>query len=53
MFDRLIALFATCILVDSPSQRDFLISEGILHQDESVVIGHGSICGVNADQFHN
>lgn len=51
IFDRLIALFATHILVDSPSQRDFLVSEGVLLQDEGIVIGLGSICGVDADQF--
>ena len=52
MFDRLIVLFATHILVDSPSQRDFLISEGVLPQGKGVVIGHGSICGVDAHRFH-
>ncbi|MEE7628107.1 glycosyltransferase family 4 protein [Methylobacter sp. Wu8] len=52
MFDRLIVLFANQILMDSPSQRDFLVSEGILPQGNGIVIGHGSICGVDADQFH-
>lgn len=51
IFDRLIVLFATHILADSPSQRDFLVAEGILPQDECFVIGHGSICGVDANQF--
>lgn len=51
-FDKLIVLFATHILVDSPSQRDFLIAEGVLPKGKGVVIGHGSICGVDAHRFH-
>lgn len=52
MFDRIIVTFATHVLVDSPSQRDFLIAEGVLPQGKGIVIGHGSICGVDADRFH-
>lgn len=52
IFDRLIVLFATRIMVDSPSQRDFLIKEGVLPQDKGWVIGNGSICGVDPQQFH-
>jgi glycosyltransferase involved in cell wall biosynthesis len=52
MFDKLIVIFATHILVDSPSQRDFLVSEGVLQPGKGIVIGHGSICGVGAQQFH-
>lgn len=52
LFDKLIVLFSTHVLVDSPSQRDFLISERVLPQGKSVVIGHGSICGVDAHRFH-
>ena len=52
LFDKMIVAFATHILVDSPSQRDFLISEGVLPQGKGIVIGHGSICGVDAHQFH-
>lgn len=51
-FDKLIVLFATHILVDSPSQRDFLISEGVLPRGKGIVIGRGSICGVDAHRFH-
>ncbi len=53
MFDKLIVFFATHILVDSPSQRDFLVSEGVLPQGKGIVIGHGSICGINEAQFHS
>jgi glycosyltransferase involved in cell wall biosynthesis len=51
IFDRLIVLFATHILVDSRSQLDFLVSEGVLKQGRGIVIGSGSICGVDADRF--
>ena len=51
IFDKLIVTFATRILVDSPSQRDFLIAEGVLPQGKGVVIGHGSICGVDEHRF--
>ncbi|MDD5298967.1 MAG: glycosyltransferase family 4 protein [Gallionella sp.] len=51
-FDKLIVLFATHIIVDSPSQRDFLAAEGVLPQGKGIVIGHGSICGVDAQRFH-
>jgi glycosyltransferase involved in cell wall biosynthesis len=50
-FDRLIVLFATHILVDSPSQRDFLIAERILPKNKGSVIGKGSICGVDGQKF--
>lgn len=50
-FDKLIVLFATHILVDSPSQRDFLVSEAVLSAGKGIVIGHGSICGVDTYRF--
>ena len=40
-FDNLIGSFATCVLADSPSQRDFLIKERVLPQDKVQVIGAG------------
>jgi glycosyltransferase involved in cell wall biosynthesis len=52
LFDKLIVLFATHILVDSPSQLAFLVSEGVLSKDKGIVIGHGSICGIDANRFH-
>jgi glycosyltransferase involved in cell wall biosynthesis len=51
MFDKLIAQFATHILADSPSQRDFLVTEGVLLEVDCIVIGDGSICGVDVTQF--
>lgn len=51
MFDRLIVSFATRILVDSPSQRDFLMKEGVLRSGKGQVIENGSICGVDVQRF--
>lgn len=51
MFDKVIVALATRILVDSPSQRDFLVTEGVLPQGKGEVIGHGSICGVDQRRF--
>lgn len=51
-FDKLIGGFATCILADSPSQRDFLVNEGVLPKGKARVIGAGSICGVDPLRFH-
>lgn len=50
-FDRLIALLATQIIVDSPSQLAFLISQGIVKEGKAIVIGSGSICGVDSERF--
>lgn len=51
-FDSLIGRFATSVLADSPSQRDFLVSEGVLPPGKAKVIGAGSICGVDPLRFH-
>jgi glycosyltransferase involved in cell wall biosynthesis len=50
--DRLIAALATQTLIDSPSQRDFLVAEGVMSQAKAEVIGKGSICGVDGVRFH-
>lgn len=49
--DKTIAACATHILVDSPSQREFLIAEGIVGRKKSSVLGYGSICGVDMERF--
>lgn len=49
--DQCIAFMATNVLVDSPSQRDFLIQQGVLTDARSSVLGAGSICGVNIQRF--
>lgn len=50
-FDKMIGSFATCALADSPSQRDFLVAEGVLPAGKANVIGAGSICGVDPLRF--
>lgn len=49
--DRLVAMLATHVLVDSPSQLAFLEAEGVLPGDKGQVIGKGSICGVDGKRF--
>jgi glycosyltransferase involved in cell wall biosynthesis len=49
--DRLIARLATHVLADSPSQRDFLVAEGVVATGKIAVLGHGSICGVDGSRF--
>lgn len=49
--DRVLAALTTRALVDSPSQRDFLLAERVLAANKSAVIGKGSICGVDGARF--
>jgi glycosyltransferase involved in cell wall biosynthesis len=49
--DRMLARLATHLLVDSPSQRDFLLSEGVVSAEKSRVLANGSICGVDTLRF--
>lgn len=49
--DRIIAQFATHILVDSSSQRKFLLQHGIVAEKKSFVLGQGSISGVDVGRF--
>lgn len=49
--DRIIVLLNTRILVDSFSQQDFLIKESVLSTKNSVVLGRGSISGVDSMRF--
>ena len=51
LLDRLTVTLATHIFVVSPSQRDFLIKEGVLTPGKANVIGSGSICGVDSLRF--
>ena len=50
--DRLIATFDNHILVDGASQRQFLIREGVLKEENSRVLANGSICGVKLERFN-
>lgn len=49
--DRLTASFATHLLADSPSQKDVLINEGIVTPSKIMVLGKGSVCGVDTIKF--
>lgn len=49
--DKCIAALATDVLVDSPSQHNFLIQESVVSAKDSAVLGKGSICGVDTKRF--
>ena len=49
--DRAIARMATHVLTDSPSQRDFLASQGIVRGGACLVLGSGSVSGVDLARF--
>jgi glycosyltransferase involved in cell wall biosynthesis len=49
--DTVIYHSASDVLVDSHSQRAFLIKEGIIEEEGSYVLAKGSICGVDSDRF--
>jgi glycosyltransferase involved in cell wall biosynthesis len=49
--DRLVAWLSTSALVDSPSQRDFLVQEHIAPLDGLKVLGKGSVRGVDTRRF--
>lgn len=51
LIDRLLASCASGLLADSPSQRDYLVNEGIVMRKKIDVIGAGSISGVNLARF--
>ena len=51
-FDKLIAKLSTNLLIDSQSQKNFLIKSGIIkNKKKAKVIFNGSICGVNTEIF--
>ena len=49
--DRLINALATIVLIDSHSQQDFLIKNKVVKKTSSIVLGKGSISGVDLDRF--
>ena len=50
--DRLLVVFTTHILVDGQSQRQFLITNKIITDKNSKVLGKGSISGVDVQKFN-
>jgi glycosyltransferase involved in cell wall biosynthesis len=51
LIDRLIASLATMVLTDSRSQNRFLEEEGVVSRGKALVVGAGSICGVDPIRF--
>lgn len=49
--DRVIGKLNTRVYADSPSQRQFLIDQGIVSADRIGVIGMGSLAGVDMQRF--
>jgi glycosyltransferase involved in cell wall biosynthesis len=49
--DKLIFRFSSRCFVDSRSQREFLLREGVVDEMRSVVLGEGSISGVDIERF--
>jgi glycosyltransferase involved in cell wall biosynthesis len=49
--DRITARWMTHTHADSPSQRDFLIAEGLVAPERITVVGAGSIAGVDLKRF--
>lgn len=49
--DCLIFRLATKVLADSPSQKAFLVSQGVVSCPKCVVLGEGSISGVDTARF--
>lgn len=51
IIDKIIYTLSTKTLIDSESQKDFLIKEKVIKDMDSDVILNGSICGVDVDKF--
>lgn len=49
--DKITATLATFCLIDSPSQKTFLIKEKLLREDNCNVLASGSISGVNIEKY--
>lgn len=49
--DQIIAKLNNHILVDGEGQRQYLIQNKVVKAETSQVLGDGSICGVNVDNF--
>lgn len=49
--DKCLSTFSTHVIVDSPSQRDFLCKERVISKQKALVFGIGSIAGVDSQKF--
>jgi len=50
--DRITSTISTIIIVDSLSQKDFLEDQNVVKKNKALVIGYGSISGVDVKRFH-
>jgi glycosyltransferase involved in cell wall biosynthesis len=50
-FDCLIAFLSIKSIVDSPSQRQFLVDNKVIKAAKSIVFANGSVSGVDVDRF--
>lgn len=46
-----LAVLAMHVLVDSPSQRDFLLAERVVNGARTQMLADGSVCGVDGARF--
>jgi len=51
LVDKLIGNLSIINIVDSHSQRDFLLAENVLSPQKSIVFGSGSVSGVDLNKF--
>lgn len=51
LMDKIIVKASTIILIDSQSQKDFLIREKVILKQQGIVLNKGSISGVNLKKF--
>jgi glycosyltransferase involved in cell wall biosynthesis len=49
--DKAIGCMANICIIDSPSQRNYLIRNKIIKENKAIVFGSGSISGVNLKKF--
>lgn len=49
--DLVISLLCTHLLADSPSQKKFLIDNGVIKTNKISVLANGSICGIDPQRF--
>lgn len=50
-FDQLIGRFCSQALIDSPSQKQFLIDENVVTAKKALVLGSGSVAGIDCQRF--
>jgi len=51
LIDKIIGNLSTQNIVDSKSQYDFLVKENVLNKDKALVLGSGSVSGVDLLKF--